>query len=67
MQEIIVQKEIMVFKCDKCNRYGQTEKFNYPDRPECGSYFPYCDCEFGKWKADHYEHRDMFCLARQGG
>ena len=67
MQKIIVQKAIIVSKCDRCDQHGHIEKLNYPDKPECGSYFPYCDCEFGKWQKNHAEHRDMFCLARQCG
>ena len=67
MKEIVVQEEIKVSKCDKCDQYGRVEKLNYPDRPELGSYFPYCNCEFGEWQKDNTEHRDMFCLARQGG
>ena len=67
VKKVIVQREIKVKKCNKCDKYGRVSKLNYPDRPECGSYSPFCDCEFGQYGSDHAEHRDMFCLARQGG
>lgn len=66
--KVAVQKEILIEKCDECDKYGTITALDYPDDPEnSGSYSPHCDCEFGKWQKDHQETRDMFCLARQGG
>ncbi len=67
MEKAVVQKEIKVLKCEKCDEFGHIEKLNYPDKPELGSYYPWCSCEFGEWQKAHSEHRDMFCMARQGG
>lgn len=60
--ERIVQKEIRVKKCIKCDEYGRITK-----RESVGSiYYPYCKCEYGRWLRDHEIPGDMFYQARHG-
>ena len=58
----IVQKEIRVYKCNRCDEYGHVEA---KDR-HGGIYHPYCVCEYGEWQRDHEEKYDMFAAARRG-
>jgi hypothetical protein len=47
-------------KCDKCDKYGHIEVLNYLDQPENGSYYPYCNCDFGKYLKSIPDEPQMF-------
>lgn len=66
MKKVIVQKEISVKKCNRCDKYGRIVTLNVPDKPEAGCYYPFCDCEYGKYKQRQETHGDMFYKARHG-
>jgi len=46
MAKVIVQNQIKVEKCDKCDEYGTIRTQERPGT----MYFPFCDCEYGRWQ-----------------
>ena len=59
MKEVIVQEEIKVMKCDKCDEYGTILTLDYPEREDSSTYNRPCDCEYGQWmwkKRSEYIH-----------
>jgi hypothetical protein len=49
-----------VEKCNRCDEYGHITVLNYPDKPELGSYMPYCNCRFGRYKKALPDEPQMF-------
>jgi hypothetical protein len=47
-------------QCGECDEYGHITVLNYPGKPECGTYMPYCICEFGRYKKALPDEPQMF-------
>jgi hypothetical protein len=58
--KVVVQHEIQLEKCEKCDEYGRIEKVDGSGT----AYYPFCGCEFGAWKKRNESAGDMFYQAR---